>query len=48
MKPLAWLFLAASAMGVRIRPLHVRFPFTKQAHALVGAKALQIERVSLV
>ena len=48
MKPLAWLFWAASALGARISPLHGRFPITNRADALAEAKALQSERVSLV
>jgi O-antigen/teichoic acid export membrane protein len=48
MKPLAWLFWAASAVGARISLLHGRFPITNRADALAEAKALQTERVSLV
>jgi O-antigen/teichoic acid export membrane protein len=48
MKPLAWLFWAASIVGARISPLHGRFPITNRAEALAEAKALQAERVSLV
>ncbi len=48
MKPLAWLFWAASALGARISPLHGHFPITNRADALAEAKALQSERVSLV
>jgi hypothetical protein len=48
MKPLAWLFWAASVLGARISPLHGRFPITIRADALVEARALQDERVSLV
>ena len=48
MKPLAWLFWAASSLGARISPLHGRFPITIRAGALAEAKALQSDRVSLV
>ena len=48
MKPLAWLFWAASVLGARVSPLHGRFPITIRAEALAEAKALQAERVSLV
>ena len=48
MKPLAWLFWAASAMGARLSPLHGRFPISIRAEALAEAKTLEAERVSLV
>jgi O-antigen/teichoic acid export membrane protein len=48
MKPLAWLFWAASALGTRISPLHGRFPIRIRTAALEEAKALEAERVSLV
>jgi hypothetical protein len=48
MKPLAWLFWAASRLGARLSPLHGRFPIGIRAEALAEAKALQDERVSLV
>jgi hypothetical protein len=48
MKPLAWLFWAASALGARISPLHGRFPVRIRAEALAEARALEAERVSLV
>ena len=48
MKPLAWLFWAASLLGTRISPLHGRFPIRIRAEALLEAKALETERVSLV
>jgi hypothetical protein len=48
MKPLAWLFWAASSLGARLSPLHGRFPISNRAEALAEAKALQAERVSLV
>jgi hypothetical protein len=48
MKPLAWLFWAASSLGARISPLHGRFPISIRSEALEEAKALQEQRVSLV
>ena len=48
MKPLAWLFWAASILGARISPLHGRFPIGIRAEALREARDLQEERVSLV
>ena len=48
MKPLAWLFWAASALGARLSPLHGRFPIGIRAEALREARELQEERVSLV
>ena len=48
MKPLSWLFWAASVQGARISPLHGRFPITIRAAALLEAKALEEERVSLI
>ena len=48
MKPLAWLFWAASALGARLSPLHGRFPIGIRAEALREARDLQEERVSLV
>jgi O-antigen/teichoic acid export membrane protein len=48
MRPLAWLFWAASDLGARISPLHGRFPITNRAEALAEAQALQSDRVSLV
>jgi hypothetical protein len=48
MKPLAWVFWAASALGARISPLHGRFPIRIRAEALAEARALEAERVSLV
>jgi O-antigen/teichoic acid export membrane protein len=48
MKPLAWLFWAASNLGARLSPLHGRFPISIRSEALAEAKALQDERVSLV
>jgi len=47
-KSLAWLFWAASALGARLSPLHGRFPISIRAEALLEAKALETERVSLV
>ena len=48
MKPLAWLFWAATRLGASISPLHGRFPIRIRAEALAEAKALEAERVSLV
>jgi hypothetical protein len=48
MKPLAWLFWAASRVGARLSPLHGRFPIRIRAEALAEARALERERVSLV
>ena len=48
MKPLAWLFWAASNLGARISPLHGRFPIGIRKDALAEARALEAERVSLV
>jgi O-antigen/teichoic acid export membrane protein len=47
MKPLAWLFWAASALGARISPLHGRFPMTIRAEAIKEARSLTDERVRL-
>jgi hypothetical protein len=41
MKPLAWLFWAASLLGAHLSPLHGRFPISNRADALAEAKALQ-------
>jgi O-antigen/teichoic acid export membrane protein len=48
MKPLAWLFWAASNLGARISPLHGHFPVRIRAQALEEARQLEAERVSLV
>lgn len=48
MRPLAWLFWAASAAGARISPLHGRFPIDVRAAALREAGSLTEERVSLM
>jgi hypothetical protein len=48
MKPLAWLFWAASDLGARLSPLHGRFPVSIRNEALAEASALEAERVSLV
>jgi O-antigen/teichoic acid export membrane protein len=48
MKPLAWLFWAASTLGARLSPLHGRFPITIYQAALAEARLLENERVSLV
>jgi O-antigen/teichoic acid export membrane protein len=48
LRPLAWLFWAATALGARISPLHGRFPISIRAQALDEAQSLADERVSLV
>lgn len=48
MRPLAWLFWAASALGARISPLHNRFPIKIYGEAMEEARSLTGERVSLV
>ena len=48
MRPLAWLFWAASAAGARVSPLHGRFPIDVRAAALEEASSLTEERVSLM
>jgi O-antigen/teichoic acid export membrane protein len=48
MGKLAWVFWAASALGVRFSPLHGRFPITIRAAAMQEAQSLEKERVSLV
>jgi len=47
MRPLAWLFWAATALGARISPLHGRFPVDVRPAALAEARSLMEERVSL-
>jgi O-antigen/teichoic acid export membrane protein len=47
MRPLAWLFWAATALGARISPLHGRFPIDIRQAALDEARSLTNERVSL-
>ncbi len=47
MKPLAWLFWKATALGARLSPLHNRFPITNRQAALAEADSLTRERVSL-
>ncbi len=47
MRPFAWVFWAASALGARLSPLHGRFPVTIRAAALAEARALTGERVRL-
>jgi O-antigen/teichoic acid export membrane protein len=48
MRPLAWLFWAASVLGACISPLHGRFPISNRSDALAEALSLEQERVSLV
>ncbi|MCS7037988.1 MAG: hypothetical protein NZP34_00115 [Caldilineales bacterium] len=47
-RPLAWVFWAASALGSRLSPLHGRFPIAIRATALEEARSLTQERVRLV
>ena len=47
-RPLAWLFWGASALGARISPLHGRFPITIRPAALEEARSLTEERVKLI
>lgn len=47
MRPLAWLFWAASDLGARLSPLHGRFPITIRAAALEEARQLTVQRVRL-
>lgn len=46
-RPLARIFWAASVLGARVSPLHGRFPIGIRAAALVEARTLTEERVSL-
>jgi O-antigen/teichoic acid export membrane protein len=47
LRPVAWVFWAANALGARISPLHGRFPIDLYAAALAEAKSLTEERVGL-
>ncbi len=47
MRPLAWVFWAASSLGARLSPLHGRFPIDIREAALAEARALTEERVRL-
>jgi hypothetical protein len=47
MRPLAWLFWAASDLGARLSPLHGRFPISIRAAALAEAESLEHERIAL-
>ncbi len=47
-RPLAWLFWAASALGSRLSPLHGRFPIDIREAALTEARSLAQERVTLI
>jgi O-antigen/teichoic acid export membrane protein len=47
MRPLAWVFWKASALGARLSPLHGRFPIGVREAALAEARALTEERVHL-
>jgi len=46
-RPLAWLFWAATKLGARISPLHNKFPITNRAAAMLEAAALTEEKVKL-
>ena len=48
MKPLAWLFWAATRLGTRISPFHNRFPISIRAEAVEEARTLTAERVNLI
>lgn len=47
MRPLAWLFWKANAMGARISPLHGRFPISIRPEAMAEAAVLTQARVRL-
>lgn len=47
MRPLAWLFWAASALGGRMSPLHGRFPIDIRPAAVEEARSLTTERVEV-
>lgn len=47
MRPLAWLFWAATDIGARLSPLHGRFPITIRQEALAEARQLTLQRVKL-
>ena len=47
MRPMAWLFWAATALGAGISPLHGRFPISIRSDALSEADSLTQERVHL-
>jgi O-antigen/teichoic acid export membrane protein len=46
-KPLAWLFWKATALGAHLSPLHDRFPITNRQLALEEAISLTNERVNI-
>jgi O-antigen/teichoic acid export membrane protein len=46
MRPLAWVFWRATALGARLSPLHGRFPIDIRPAALAEAASLTEERVS--
>ncbi|MBC7265134.1 MAG: hypothetical protein H5T64_12380 [Chloroflexi bacterium] len=46
-RPFAWLFWAATALGARLSPLHGRFPIDIRPAALEEARLLTEERVGL-
>jgi O-antigen/teichoic acid export membrane protein len=47
MKPMAWLFWKATALGAHLSPLHNRFPITNHQPALDEALSLTNERVNI-
>ena len=47
MRPLAWVFWRATALGARLSPLHGRFPIDIRAAAVEEARTLTEERVRL-
>lgn len=47
MRPLAWVFWAATSLGAQVSPLHGRFPVDIRPVALSEAHSLTQERVSL-
>jgi O-antigen/teichoic acid export membrane protein len=47
MKPFAWLFWKATAIGAQLSPIHNRFPITNREEALDEAQSLVHERVNL-
>jgi hypothetical protein len=47
MRPLAWVFWAASALGARLSPLHGRFPIRVYTAAVEEAHSLKQVRINL-
>lgn len=48
MKPLSWLFWAATNLGTRLSPLHNRFPIDIRDEAVAEAQSLTQERINLL